>query len=353
MADILNRTDLFACAIRQLCLDEQPKLAEQSHKGEYMVFLPDGSVRYFSTQNAAHEFLADDTAGNDCYGGRVGDQVAFEVAEEASPKTCELQSAEPTPGCPDAVLVNELVSECDTNIAQFSHVAALRDAIRQRDKLQTQLETAEKEADDYELVGSLGEQMDDLKLKIAENPLSEEDYFALPDKHEELVLKVASTCAELSKKKAYTLVKQLGVKLNALKGLDKANLPLSTQQLRDLQDRFPLLHFTCDGDEVSCIVKCRVRPMRADLPRERAFSVGRLADNFDEDTVYRLTALQHFLNNEPALIHEGHSDKLAVTTPDMTILLADTWAEAWEIRDAREDSARCNINVVNEYKNAD
>jgi hypothetical protein len=95
MADILNRTDLFACAIRQLCLDEQPKLAEQSHKGEYMVFLPDGSVRYFSTQNAAHEFLADDTAGNDCYGGRVGDQVAFEVAEEASPKTCELHSAEP------------------------------------------------------------------------------------------------------------------------------------------------------------------------------------------------------------------------------------------------------------------
>jgi hypothetical protein len=37
----------------------------------------------------------------------------------------------------------------------------------------------------------------------------------------------------------------------------------------------------------------------------------------------------------------------------MTIVLADTWAEAWEIRDAREDSARCNINVVNEYKNAD
>jgi hypothetical protein len=44
------------------------------------------------------------------------------------------------------------------------------------------------------LVGSLGEQMDDLKLKIAENPLSEEDYFALPDKHEELVLKVATKC---------------------------------------------------------------------------------------------------------------------------------------------------------------
>jgi hypothetical protein len=169
-------------------------------------------------------------------------------------------------------LVNVLVSECDTTIAQFLHIAALRDAIRQRDKLQAQLETAEKEADDYELVGSLGEQMDDLKLKIAESPLSEEDYFALPDKHEELVLKVASTCAELSKKKAYTLMKQLGVKLNALKGLDKTNLPLSTQQLRDLQDRFPLLHFTCDGDEVSCIVKGRVRPMRADLPRERAFS---------------------------------------------------------------------------------
>jgi hypothetical protein len=115
--------------------------------------------------------------------------------------TSELHSAEPTPDCPDAGLVNELVSECDTTIAQFSHVAALRDAIRQRDKLQTQLETAEKEADDYELVGSLGEQMDDLKLKIAESPLSEEDYFALPDKHEGLALKVANTCAELSKKR--------------------------------------------------------------------------------------------------------------------------------------------------------
>jgi hypothetical protein len=167
------------------------------------------------------------------------------------------------------------------------------------------------------------------------------------------VLKVANTCAELSKKKAYTQMKLLGAKLNALKGLDKSNLPLSTQQLRDLQDSFPLLHFTCDGDEVSCIVKARVRPIRAGLPRERAFAVGRMPDNLDEDKVDGLSTLQHFLNSEPALIQAGHSGKHAVTTPDRTILLADTWAEAWKISEAREDSARCNITMVNEYKYAD
>jgi hypothetical protein len=57
LAGILNRPDLFACAMRQLCLDEQPNLAERSHKDEYMVFLPDVSVRYFSTQTRHMSFL--------------------------------------------------------------------------------------------------------------------------------------------------------------------------------------------------------------------------------------------------------------------------------------------------------
>jgi hypothetical protein len=128
-----------------------------------------------------------------------------------------------TTGLPLAALVDE----CDTVIGQFAHVASLKDAIHLRDGQEAQLEAAERIGDDYELIGTLGEQLLTLRQKVAEQPLSEEDYPTLADRHEVLVQKVINTCATLARAKAYADVKLLGAKLKELKALDVSALPQS------------------------------------------------------------------------------------------------------------------------------
>jgi hypothetical protein len=88
-------------------------------------------------------------------------------------------------------------------------------------RLRAQLAAAEK-CEDYELVGTLGEQ-----LVTAPHPLSEEDYLTLADRHEALVQEVTTACQELTKAKAYADVKVLGAVLKELKSLDVSGLPLT------------------------------------------------------------------------------------------------------------------------------
>jgi hypothetical protein len=88
-------------------------------------------------------------------------------------------------------------------------------------RLRAQLAAAEK-CEDYELVGTLGEQ-----LVTAPHPLSEEDYLTLAERHEALVQKVTTACQELTRAKAYSDVKVLGAVLKELKSLDVSGLPLT------------------------------------------------------------------------------------------------------------------------------
>jgi hypothetical protein len=135
----------------------------------------------------------------------------------------------PLPALPSAsnsLAAAEVGSECDAVITQFAHVPAFRDAIQQRDELQAQLEAAEQ-GDDFVLVGTLGEQLGTLVLKVVEQPLSEEDYLTLAGRHATLVRKVTETCRELTRSKAYAEVKLLGAKLHELKALDASALPPS------------------------------------------------------------------------------------------------------------------------------
>jgi serine/threonine protein kinase len=109
--------------------------------------------------------------------------------------------------------------ECDGVIAQFSHVPALRKAIQQRDELHAQLEAAE-ESEDYQLATKLARETASLQKLIALQPLSEEDYLMLPDRHAALVLKLAQQCEELVKATNWAALKALAAKLEQLKALD-------------------------------------------------------------------------------------------------------------------------------------
>jgi myosin heavy subunit len=150
--------------------------------------------------------------------------------EQRLAATRSVATAPPPPPAPtsasDSLAAAEVGGECDSIIAQFAHVPALRNAIQQRAELQAQLEAAEA-GDDFVLVGTLGEQLDALNLKVVEQPLSEEDYLTMFERHAALVQKVTDTCRELTKSRAYAEVKILGVKLQELKALDVSALPQS------------------------------------------------------------------------------------------------------------------------------
>jgi hypothetical protein len=136
-------------------------------------------------------------------------------------------AAEPAPIPTDLTgsLHAALVSECDTIFTQFSHVSAVQAALLRRAELQAQLEAAEEAGDDFVLVGTLGEQLETLKVETAQALLTEEDYLTLAARHASVVQRMTERCKELAKAKAYAEVKVLGAKLQDLKALDVTGLP--------------------------------------------------------------------------------------------------------------------------------
>jgi serine/threonine protein kinase len=121
------------------------------------------------------------------------------------------------------------VGECDSVTTQFAHAPALRNAIQQRDELQAQLQAAE-DSGDFVVVGTLGEQLEALKRKVNEQPLSEEGYLTLADRHEALVQKVMVTCKDLTKAKDWAALQPIAAKLQELKAL-ATSLGSSTENL--------------------------------------------------------------------------------------------------------------------------
>jgi myosin heavy subunit len=148
--------------------------------------------------------------------------LAPEKVQRSSPAPAS--TAEPAKLAADPART-ALMSECDTVITQFVHVPVLMDALQQRDQLQAQLEAAEMAGEDYELLGTLGVQLETLKVRVTQLPLCEESHATLAVRHQALVQKLTAACEALATTKAYAELKFLGAKLNELKGLDASALP--------------------------------------------------------------------------------------------------------------------------------
>jgi DNA repair exonuclease SbcCD ATPase subunit len=148
--------------------------------------------------------------------------LAPEKVQRSSPAPAS--TAEPAKLAADLART-ALMSECDTVITQFVHVPVLMDALQQRDQLQAQLEAAEMAGEDYELLGTLGVQLETLKVRVTQLPLCEESHATLAVRPQALVQKLTAACEALATTKAYAELKFLGAKLNELKGLDASALP--------------------------------------------------------------------------------------------------------------------------------
>jgi hypothetical protein len=72
-------------------------------------------------------------------------------------------------------------------------------------------------AEDFELVASLGVQLQPLHEESAQLPLSEEDYLTLPARHAALVQRVMDKCKVLAALKDYKSLDAVAAKLEALK----------------------------------------------------------------------------------------------------------------------------------------
>jgi hypothetical protein len=106
-------------------------------------------------------------------------------------------------------------------------VPALRDAIQQRDELQKELAALNAAKTNFRQVAKVGTAHKAAVAAVLQQPLSEEDYLTLSDRHAALVQKVTTTCEELADAEDYDEVILLGDKLNELKALDVATLPSS------------------------------------------------------------------------------------------------------------------------------
>jgi hypothetical protein len=117
-----------------------------------------------------------------------------------------------------------LVEECNTIIAEFTHVPALRDAIQQRDELQRKLR-ALAASENFRSVVSVGKGLQAVMAVVAQQPLSEKDYLTLTDRFEALVQKVTVVCRDLTVAEDYDSLDTLATKLEELRVLEASALP--------------------------------------------------------------------------------------------------------------------------------
>jgi DNA repair exonuclease SbcCD ATPase subunit len=119
------------------------------------------------------------------------------------------------------------VSECDTVIAQFTHVPALRDAIQQRDQLQTEFAALKASKTDFAASVRVGRTFKASQGAVLQLPLSEEDYLTMAGRHAALTQKMTALCERLLENEDLDALETLATKLGELKALDVSALPQS------------------------------------------------------------------------------------------------------------------------------
>jgi hypothetical protein len=112
-----------------------------------------------------------------------------------------------------------LLDACDLHITQCAAVARLKISIKQRDALQRQFD-ALKVAKNFVAMGMKGKELKAAMADVAQLPLSEEDFLALPARHAELLQKVPKACTDLADAGVFDKLNDLALKLVLLKALD-------------------------------------------------------------------------------------------------------------------------------------
>jgi hypothetical protein len=119
----------------------------------------------------------------------------------------------------DPAMFATLLDACDLHITQCASAARLKISIKQRDALQRQFDVL-KAAKNFVAMGMKGKELKAAVADVAQLPLSEEDYLALPARHAELLQKVPKACTDLADAGVFDKLNDLALKLVLLKALD-------------------------------------------------------------------------------------------------------------------------------------
>lgn len=126
-------------------------------------------------------------------------------------------------------VVTALMGECDTLKTRAAQVQPVRDALLQRDQLQSEYDVVFTANTDFRAVARLGKALKAAVEVVAQLPMSEEDYLALAGRHAALVERVTTKCRELAIAQDFDSLDALAIKLEELKALrvDVSALPQS------------------------------------------------------------------------------------------------------------------------------
>jgi cell fate (sporulation/competence/biofilm development) regulator YlbF (YheA/YmcA/DUF963 family) len=190
--------------------------------------LPDRHAAFVTKMTDAGMEMADagefDTV--ELLGAKLEELKALDVSAlpQRSPALFPVPLAVPPPSVRPSQC-GTLMGECGTVVDQFAYVPALRDAIQQRDQLQREFAPFNAAGTNFKEIARLGKAA---VAAVLQQPLSEEDYLTLADRHAALVQKVTATCTELADAGAFCALTTLAAKLEELKALDVSALPKSS-----------------------------------------------------------------------------------------------------------------------------
>jgi DNA repair exonuclease SbcCD ATPase subunit len=156
-------------------------------------------------------------------------QLSSHVAElEVELAALRPPAPPPAPVFTGALHHATLLGDCNTVIAQFAHVPALRDAIQQRDELQTEFDTIKASKAEYKTGVRVVKALNAAKEAVTHQPLSEDDYLTLAARHAALIHTLKAECDDLLENldivDASDALDTLATKLEELKTLDASSL---------------------------------------------------------------------------------------------------------------------------------
>jgi hypothetical protein len=120
-----------------------------------------------------------------------------------------------------------LVGDCDRVVAQFVHVPRFKEAIQRKDELKREFDALNAVRTNFLAIARVGAEHKAAIAAVAQIPLSEEDYQTLSERHEAVVSRVTTTCAQLTDMGEFGALEALASKLEELMALDTTGLPQS------------------------------------------------------------------------------------------------------------------------------
>jgi hypothetical protein len=188
-------------------------------------------------------------------GTKLKELKAAQVSAENKLDAAQLTALEDS----KAAELSELILSCDAVVPQFADVPALQNAIHFRNEPHSEITQLRNIGSNFKDIVRVGKALKAAKAAVALQPLSEEDYLTLAERHAALVEDVTYQCERLADAENYDAVEALEAKLAELSVLEVQSGAYPATAVQDAPDIAVEVPKTCAA-EVAPPVFCN-RPI--------------------------------------------------------------------------------------------